>query len=61
MPIERRCLVPGCLCTGYTFGLPSDPMSEEEEDVVESQNDELQTYCAQCGHSEMEHEMAPSE
>ncbi len=61
MPIERRCLVPGCDCRGYTLDLESYSASTDEEDVIESEQDELQSYCIRCGHTETEHELAPSD
>jgi hypothetical protein len=59
MPVERRCLVPGCACHGYAASVEDYNALEEEEDMLESEKDELPSYCAQCGHTEMEHELAP--
>jgi hypothetical protein len=60
MPIERRCLVAGCDCRSYTLD-GRDTLSDDGEDLIESDEEELQSYCAQCGHTETEHELAPSD
>jgi hypothetical protein len=61
MPSLRRCLVPGCNCKGYTLNSDASSMVDEETDLVESEKDELQSFCVLCGHPEEEHELAPSE
>lgn len=61
MPMHRRCLVPGCDCTGFTISMDAYSTADDEEDLVESGRDELQTYCERCGHNETEHELAPAD
>jgi hypothetical protein len=61
MPNARRCLVPGCDCTGYAPDVGTYDALAEEEDLVESEKDEIPSYCERCGHTETEHELAASD
>lgn len=59
MPLERRCLITDCDCPGYAFDM--DNYEGTEEEIVETERDELQPYCSLCGHAEEEHEMTRSD
>jgi hypothetical protein len=59
MPMKRRCLIPGCSCTGFSFHV--DTYRGSEDPIVETEHDELKPYCSMCGHAEEEHELAASE
>ena len=59
MELQRRCLVADCDCPGYAFDM--DTYEGTEEEIVETERDELKSYCSLCGHAEEEHEMSRSE
>ena len=62
MPIERRCLVPGCDCESFTIDIEAyDSALDDGDDVVETGEDELQSFCVLCGHTETEHELASAD
>jgi hypothetical protein len=58
MPAKRPCLVPGCECKGWALGMEAYRALGDDQDLVESGRDELPSYCALCGHTEEEHELA---
>lgn len=58
MPLQRRCLVAGCDCPGYTFDMETYQGTEEE--IVETGRDELKASCSLYGHAEEEHELITS-
>ncbi len=53
MPIQRPCLVGNAL--------DMETYEGPEEDMVESEKDELKSYCSLCAHAEEEHQLALSE
>jgi len=55
MPLGRRCLVPQCGCRDYTIEMRAQ---EDDRDFLESDVEELKSYCSNCGHAEEEHELA---
>ncbi len=57
--IRRRCLVPGCGCSGYVMDMEVYA-GDENQDFLESDKEEVKSFCSRCGHSDEEHEMAPS-